>query len=839
MSKFVFILKSVVFVISFTISFAQNVESWEKQVVEGSPYFSPYDTQCYSEIDEEGTYHLAYGYSEIFYATRTQDSEWHTESVGSDIGVRVFGIILSSQGVPHIFYYHYKTLSLTRAFKSGDIWRIETIEEFKPEMFESEWGLNGCSAALDSSDNPHLTYFLDRRLYYLRYDGSIWKKEFLGYKGQIGGYVKICLDSLGRPHIGYVYTNFQTDIHIGYTHYDGLEWKTEEILEEEEISIYGSSFSFVLDSNDLPHISVTPNDTLVYLFSDGQKWQKILVDDGDYVRWNNSLVLDSAGKPHIAYTIQTYVSEGTPFHSKETLYYTFFDGNSWQKEMIDDEDHRIRSLSLTLGPENAPIAFYLTLLFEQTEHLRLTSKNDAEWTIETIAQSKVAGKYCSIALDSKDRPHIAYLDETNKALKHAVLNWNSWQIETVDNWNSTDDETCLSLGADDRVHIVYSSSNNIKYAKLVDNQGWKVETVDNGLHPSMVIDGQGNVHIAYQVDNSQGDNSVKYAYLNNDSWEIASVIEENYLWTKTAIALDKENRVFISYTRDNMLETAIKKDDGTWQIETIDGDGNESVTGKFSITSDTEGRVHLGYSTDVLKHACYENGEWTIENLQVSMNFTDFIIDNEGILHFCFTDPFLYHGSEYYYRLAYGSYDGTNFKKVVVDDDGIEMGRYSSLAMGSRGDIHISYYNGTGGCLKYATSGNVPDCPLEATVENIQMLKSLRALRDDFLSTSQAGKRYIQLYYLHASEILSMLLFDHELRSQISGFLKYSFPFIKSLGNKKGNIVFPREIHKIALLLMDKIEAKASPQLKITLTDIRKEIKKGCFLSKIAKRKMY
>jgi hypothetical protein len=702
-------------------------------------------------------------------------------------------------------------------------------------MFESEWGLNGCSATLDSSNNPHLTYFFDRRLYYLRYDGSMWEKEFLGYKGQIGGYAKICLDSLGRPHIGYVYTNFQTDSHIGYTHYDGLEWKTEEILKEEEISIYGFSFSFILDSNDLPHISVTPNNTLVYLFNDGQKWQKILVDDEENIRWNNSLALDSAGAPHIAYTAQTYVlSEGdVPFHSKETLYYTFFDGNSWQKKTIDNEDHRIRSLFLTLGPEDVPIAFYFTLPFEQTGHLRLASKNDAEWTIETIAQSKVAGKYCSIDLDSKDKPHIAYVDETNKALKHAVLNWNSWQIETVDNWDSSDDdETCLSLGTDDIVHILYSSSNNVKYAKLVENQGWKVEIVDAGLHPSMVIDGKGNVHIAYH-----GGNSVKYAYLNNGSWEIASVFEENYLWTKTAIALDKENRVFISYIRDGVLETAIHKDDGTWQIETIDGNRNEPVTGKFSITSDTEGRVHLVYSIYSLKHAYYENGQWTIENLQVSMNFTDFMIDNKGILHFCFTDPLLTRGLEYYYRLAYGSYDGTELKKVVVDD-GIEMGRYSSMAMDSRGDIHISYYNGMKGCLKYATSGNLPDCPLELTVEDIQILKSLRAFRDNVLSSSQIGRKYTKLYYFHAPEISSMLLFDSNVRFLLFRFIREFIPLLESLKNRKDKIVIHEKINEKILSLMDQMKVKASPQLKKTLTNIRKEIKNGYFMSRIMKGRM-
>jgi hypothetical protein len=76
------------------------------------------------------------------------------------------------------------------------------------------------------------------------------------------------------------------------------------------------------------------------------------------------------------------------------------------------------------------------------------------------------GEYSSLALDSADRPHISYLDYTNKDLKYAAWNGSSWDIQTVDSDGDVGEFTSLALDSSDRPHISYFDDTNrdLKYA---------------------------------------------------------------------------------------------------------------------------------------------------------------------------------------------------------------------------------------------------------------------------------------------------------------------------------------------------------------------------------------
>ncbi len=44
----------------------------------------------------------------------------------------------------------------------------------------------------------------------------------------------------------------------------------------------------------------------------------------------------------------------------------------------------------------------------------------AAWQKETVDATGIVGMYTSIAVDSRDRPHISYYDDTNDELKYAT-----------------------------------------------------------------------------------------------------------------------------------------------------------------------------------------------------------------------------------------------------------------------------------------------------------------------------------------------------------------------------------------------------------------------------------
>jgi hypothetical protein len=61
------------------------------------------------------------------------------------------------------------------------------------------------SIALDSADNPHISYFdnTNGNLKYAKWTGSAWSNQTVDSEGIVGRYNSIALDSAGNPHISY------------------------------------------------------------------------------------------------------------------------------------------------------------------------------------------------------------------------------------------------------------------------------------------------------------------------------------------------------------------------------------------------------------------------------------------------------------------------------------------------------------------------------------------------------------------------------------------------------------------------------------------------------------
>ena len=137
---------------------------------------------------------------------------------------------------------------------------------------------------------------------------------------------------------------------------------------------------------------------------------------------------------------------------------------------------------------------------------------------------------CSIAMDSLDRPCVAYYEdyfdgiESRGTLKFARWTGTTWSIETVDsprfNYDHVGEYPCLFMDYMGRPHISYydywsSGSTNywaLKYARWTGTV-WSAEFVDGnnlgvGDWSSLVVNQDGTVHISY-CDRTNGD--LKYA----------------------------------------------------------------------------------------------------------------------------------------------------------------------------------------------------------------------------------------------------------------------------------------------------------------------------------------
>ena len=100
--------------------------------------------------------------------------------------------------------------------------------------------------------------------------------------------------------------------------------------------------------------------------------------------------------------------------------------------------------------------------------LKYATDASGSWVTEVLDSAGVVGKYTSLAIDSNDNMHICYYDETNTALKYATDASGSWSYETIDDDGAVGWETSMAVDSDDSLHISYYDATNgdLKYIMI-------------------------------------------------------------------------------------------------------------------------------------------------------------------------------------------------------------------------------------------------------------------------------------------------------------------------------------------------------------------------------------
>jgi hypothetical protein len=141
-------------------------------------------------------------------------SGWHIETVDvtGDVGW-YNSIALDSSDNPHISYYDCSNGYLKYAYWTGSSWSISSVDTAGDVGFRT-------SIALDSSDYPHISYFdnTNRKLKYAYWTGSNWSFAYVDTVGDLECWCSIALDSLDYPHISYYH---YTNGNLKYAWYDG------------------------------------------------------------------------------------------------------------------------------------------------------------------------------------------------------------------------------------------------------------------------------------------------------------------------------------------------------------------------------------------------------------------------------------------------------------------------------------------------------------------------------------------------------------------------------------------------------------------------------------------
>ena len=188
------------------------------------------------------------------------------------------------------------------------------------------------------------------------------------------------------------------------------------------------------------------------------------------------------------------------------------------------------------------------------------------------------GEYTSMALDSSDKPHISYYDDTHNDLKYAHKTSSEWSTEIVDQSHSVGQYSSIALDSNDKPHISYYdvSHNDLKYAFLMSE-----ERHDPVLSNGFVNPGSGTTSTDFYY-------YVSYYDEDGDSPSIKRVVVDGVvahnmgLWSGTPsngvyyygpknLSLSSHNYYF--YFEDGNCGTDRLPATGSYSGPTVSGDG--------------------------------------------------------------------------------------------------------------------------------------------------------------------------------------------------------------------------------------------------------------------------
>jgi hypothetical protein len=375
--------------------------------------------------------------------------------------------------------------------------------------------------ALDSNNNPRISYYSKGELLYAQSDGSGWQWQIDKVDGstcsiagtscennddcpgeetcygEVGWDISLGIDSSDNPHISY-YGMEYINQYLKYAHHDGSGWQIAR-LDGGICSTAGTSCvtnddcpggetcdgnvgrytSLALDSDGDPHISYGDYESydLKYIYYDSNPREWSLPQVVGKMFNSTSLALDSSNRPYISYW---------DYSGSYDLKCIYYNGDIWttfQPPVPEIPSIAILSVSLVLDTSDNPHISYHFGFHDGADisDLRYAKYNGSSWSIEALDDDGSEGSYTSLALDSSGNPHICYYDDTDVALKYIYYVGSAWaDPQTV---NSNGIYCSITLDSNDKPHISYYdfSNKDLRYAftgEDTDSDGI-AEDVDN------------------------------------------------------------------------------------------------------------------------------------------------------------------------------------------------------------------------------------------------------------------------------------------------------------------------------------------------------------------------
>jgi hypothetical protein len=316
----------------------------------------------------------------------------------------------------------------------------------------------------------------------------------------------LAVDTSSNLHISYADNNGA--LKYGFRPAGNAKWFT--MVLDKQLGQFVTRLT--LDSNDNPQICYTPG-RIKYAHFDGQQWrtQEVAKDSGE-IGYTCSIVLAKDGTPHL-----TWYQLSGPTPNYLHMRYAVLKDNAWLARTLDFDNETGKWNSMVLDTHGEPLVAYSAWY---NGELRLAHWNGKQWQFNTVdSRVRSHGEYNigqgnSLILDRDGKAHISYYSE--KALKYAYQAGEDWKIESVDpiTWLGSWAHFHSSIVLDKHglPHICYEDAGVLKHA-FSDGKQWHIQVLArNGLesfrYSSMAIDKDDNIYIAFR---DPEDNTLKLA----------------------------------------------------------------------------------------------------------------------------------------------------------------------------------------------------------------------------------------------------------------------------------------------------------------------------------------
>jgi hypothetical protein len=291
----------------------------------------------------------------------------------------------------------------------------------------------------------------------------------------------------------------------------------------------------------------------------------------------------------------------------------------------------------------------------------------------------------------------------------------AWQMEVVDDGHggNVGKFTSLVIDSEGNFHIAYfdEGQNALRYAYRgrLDKQ-WYTMQVDRqaGEFASLAVDSHDHPHFVY---NSRYLTGLHYAYWDGTRWQ-TQIIDHDRTNHFTSVQVDAKGNPHISYYQEESADGTYALhlkyaffDGKIWYIETVN---RKFATGKFnSIALDSSGRPHIAYSfagLGDLGYVFWDGSQWIYKVPDTRRTHNNYVGNGNSIALDSTGNPHIAYFDLNNRKIKYTRWTGTAWQTEFVDKvvGNLALADHLSLKLDSHDRPHVAYYDSGIGALKYA-----------------------------------------------------------------------------------------------------------------------------------------